>query len=79
MARFYHEIVAEDEARRAERIDRIKRRPRRDRAAGPIRSLLRQARHELGIVRLLGECVVIPAALTVFGFLAAFAGLFDHG
>ena len=28
-----------------------------------IRALLRQARHELGILRLLGECTLVPLAL----------------
>jgi hypothetical protein len=39
-----------------------------------IRALLAQARQELGIVQLLGECVLIPAAIIIFGALAAAAG-----
>jgi hypothetical protein len=41
----------------------------------PIRALLRQARHELGIVQLLGECVMIPTAIILFGALAAALGV----
>lgn len=43
-----------------------------------IRALLRQARAELGIVQLLGECVLIPSALIIGLAIAAGAGVI-HG
>lgn len=42
-----------------------------------IRQILTQARHELGLLRVLQECVVIPGALFVFLTLACAAGVID--
>ena len=36
----------------------------------PVRNLLTQARHELGLLRVLQECTVVPGALLVLGMLA---------
>lgn len=44
-----------------------------------IRALFAQARHELGIARLLGECVLIPTSLIILFALCGAAGAFDHG
>lgn len=42
-----------------------------------IRALFAQARHELGLLRLLGECTLIPSAIILFGALAGAAGVID--
>lgn len=43
-----------------------------------IRALFAQARHELGLLRVLQECVVVPAALLILFALCGFAGAFER-